>query len=531
MLKRNEDFLPRFDRDREPDATVADVCLIVEGCYPYVSGGVSSWTHDLIRQQSHLEFSVVSILAQAGNQKAKYQLGPNVASLDHLYLHQRHGIDRRPATPGEVEQLVDILLTLVEGGGALADFSRLIARVNDPRRPLGLARLMNSTLAWEVIRQMYLRTMPYASFLHYYWAWRALFGGLFATVKFPLPRARVYHTASTGYAGLLAARASLETGRPAIITEHGIYTNERRAEVLMANWIADTLDTGFSLSDERYDLRGMWMRAFESQARVCYQACSEIVTLHTENQKMQTALGADRRRMRLIPNGVRIERFDNIPRPDAKAPPTIALIGRVVPIKDIKTFILAANALRAEFPDLRALIVGPTDEDPAYHRECKRLVRKLKLEDCVDFTGMVRIEDYLPKIHINVLTSVSEAQPLVVLEAGAAGIPCVATDVGSCREIIEGRKDEDPALGAGGIVTGLVAPEETAAAVAQLLRDRARLDGCGRALRQRVRRHYRLDQVAAAYRDIYDIYRQAPDEAPSGSSKPSWPASDLNYRS
>ena len=100
--------------------------------------------------------------------------------------------------------------------------------------------------------------MPHESFLHFFWAWRALFGGLVATLSFPLPPARVYHTVSTGYAGLLAARATVETGRPAIITEHGIYTNERRIEILQADWIVDTVDKGFAIHDPRRDLRDFW---------------------------------------------------------------------------------------------------------------------------------------------------------------------------------------------------------------------------------------------------------------------------------
>ena len=34
----------------------ADVCLFLEGTYPYATGGVSTWTHELIKMQSHLKF-------------------------------------------------------------------------------------------------------------------------------------------------------------------------------------------------------------------------------------------------------------------------------------------------------------------------------------------------------------------------------------------------------------------------------------------------------------------------------------------
>ena len=151
-----------------------------------------------------------------------------------------------------------------------------LARIIELLSPLVKARrtgdLLNSDLAWKLVCDLYDRAMPHESFLHFFWAWRALFGGLVATLSFPLPPARVYHTVSTGYAGLLAARAAVETGRPALITEHGIYTHERRIEILQADWIVDTVDKGFAIHDPRRDLRDFWSAAFESYARACYQA-------------------------------------------------------------------------------------------------------------------------------------------------------------------------------------------------------------------------------------------------------------------
>src|SRR5262252_10339580 len=169
---------------------------------------------------------------------------------------------------------------------------------------MSLYDLLESREAFETVRGMYATLMPQASFLQFYWAWRALCGGLFATLKLELPDTRIYHAVSTGYAGLLAARAAVETGRPALVTEHGIYTNERRIEILQADWIVDTVDKGFSIHDPRRDLRDFWTRAFESYARACYQACAEVITLHGANQPAQTLHGAETPRMKIIPNGV-----------------------------------------------------------------------------------------------------------------------------------------------------------------------------------------------------------------------------------
>src|SRR5262249_45063273 len=77
--------------ERGQPNNIADVCLIVEGAYPYVSGGVSSWVHGLIRRRPDLSFSVVAILPEPPAPAAKYGALPNVSALHHLYLSETHG--------------------------------------------------------------------------------------------------------------------------------------------------------------------------------------------------------------------------------------------------------------------------------------------------------------------------------------------------------------------------------------------------------------------------------------------------------
>ena len=188
----------------------------------------------------------------------------------------------------------------------------------------------------------------------------------------------------------------------------------------------------------------------------------------------------------------------------------MALVGRVVPIKDIITYLHAIKLVRAQFPDLVALVLGPTDEQPDYYETCKAETAALGLTDTVRFTGQVDVTEYFPRIHVNVLTSLSESQPLSVLEAGAAAIPTVATHVGACREILAGRRDEIPPLGEGGVLTDVASPEQTAAAIAGLLRDAARREQMGRVMQERVRLYYDLNLVDSAYAAIYRHHREAP---------------------
>ena len=490
----------------------SDVCIIVEGCYPYVPGGVSAWIDWLMRSQPNTSFSVVALWPRPTKALPRYEPPPNLLRLDHLYL-QQFGAQptSRGKAPEGIGRLGDCLTGLMTGGGcqALSDVMAEVARV---RGRYSLDTMFNSPAAWQIVQDMYRREMPYGSFLHYFWAWRALLGGLLSVLEFPLPRAKVYHTISTGYAGLFAARARLETGRPALLTEHGIYTNERRIELLMADWVADTIDKGHALDDSRIDLRDMWIRAFEAYARTCYETVTNVVTLYSDNQMPQRLLGAVESKLQVIANGIDLKRFANLDQAPATVRPTMALIGRVVPIKDVKTYIEAAALMRVEIPDLRAWVIGPTDEDAEYHKECQALVADLGLEETVIFTGSVNVLDYLAQIHVMVLTSLSESQPLVVLEAGAAGIPFVSTDVGSCREIIEGLPTENPHFGRGGTITHLAAADEIAAAAAKLLRDHDLRTRAGQALRQRVATHYTSEKAAAAYHNLYTSLASAPSE-------------------
>ncbi len=491
----------------------ADVCLIVEGCYPYVQGGVAAWIDWLMRSCPHLTFSIVALWPRPAGQVARYQKPENVVAYRDLYLQD---FGERPRLqlplPRFLDSLAETLSAFAAKGGARS-FMALDRHLTALRGTAPLSVIFNSPVSWEIVQRMYERDMPHSSFLHYFWAWRALLGGLFAVAEFPLPRARIYHTISTGYAGLLAARAALETRRPALLTEHGIYTNERRVELLMADWVADNIDKGHNLVDARVDLRDLWVQAFESYARTCYETADTIVTLYADNQRAERALGADPSRLRVIANGINLTRFSELAQAGDADRPTMALIGRVVPIKDVKTYIAAAAILKERFAGLRALVLGPLDEDLGYAEECRALVAALKLEDTVNFTGSVDVAQKFPEIHVAVLTSLSESQPLVLLEAGAAGVPFVATNVGSCREIIEGPKGEDPPLGAGGIVTGLVAPEEVADAVGALLLDHDRRRKAGAALKARVERSYTSDKAASAYHKLYAELKDRPDRS------------------
>lgn len=489
----------------QQDLPEADVCLFLEGTYPYVSGGVSSWAHQLILSKPHLTFFLVSLLPPEEKRTFRYDLPKNIVGHSHVVLQQppKGSVNLSKKERKELSFNLEMpLLNLLHKPSL-----KLLEQILDIlyRYPgLGREVLLNSEEAWQMVVRIYRSTMGEESFLNFFWSWRSLLSGLYSVLLAPLPPAKVYHSFCTGFAGLFLARASVETGKPCIITEHGIYTNERHIEILGANWLCDRKAMSLNLDKKRYErnLKDLWIDSFTSYSKLCYEAADPIITLYEGNQSLQIAEGADPSKTRIIPNGIDVEKFSKICKKKGH-PPTVALIGRVVPIKDVKTFIHAVSILTKKIPNLRALILGPFDEDVEYFEECEKLVEKEGLQKIITFTGKVNITTYLEEIDVIALTSLSEAQPLVILESGACGIPSVTTKVGACQEMILGRGDEDPFLGEGGIVCPLANPLATAEALQRLLTDVKFSMSCGEVIRKRVAKYYDVKQQHAAYDELY----------------------------
>src|SRR5262249_44105173 len=75
-------------RERRRVAERADVCLILEGTYPYVTGGVSAWIHQLLRALPEIRFALFHIGSTAGTTPTpQYELPSNAVSLTNLGLH------------------------------------------------------------------------------------------------------------------------------------------------------------------------------------------------------------------------------------------------------------------------------------------------------------------------------------------------------------------------------------------------------------------------------------------------------------
>jgi len=367
--------------------------------------------------------------------------------------------------------------------------------------------LFHDDESWKAIREKYVDAPEGLDFNNFFWTVRTMHGPLFTLAKIVdnAPPANVYHSVSTGYAGHLGAMLKSKTGKPYIISEHGIYTKEREIDLAHVDWIPEDLDPfKVGLDDSVSYLRQTWIRFFRSLGRMSYSAADNVYTLYNGNRLRQIEDGAPESLLTIIPNGVSVQNLSKIRRADdAPVPPILALIGRIVPIKDIKTFIRGMRIIRASVPEAQGWLVGPEEEDPEYVEECKALVASFDLEDCVQFKGFQKLTDIFPQIGLTVLTSVSEGQPLTTLEGYASGIPTVTTDVGSCKELIFGDTEEDRAIGAAGAMVPIANPAAFAEACIPLLANEDAWRAARDAGIARVEKYYDEKDMLERYHTIY----------------------------
>jgi len=501
----------------------ADVGLLLEGTFPYVSGGVSSWVNQIIRGFPELTFALCFVGSRREDYgDMRYPLPDNVVHLEVHYIHGDHA--QAPAKPRKGDPDVAGQVRELHNHFRQRDPSK-----RDPSKPNPMTALLKafhdgkytqedflySRTSWDYITEQYRERCTDPSFVDYFWTVRIMHQPLWQLMKIAeefIP-VRTYHTISTGYAGYLGALLKQRRGRPLILSEHGIYTKERKIDLFQAQWIRDNRGVLEKDSSEVAYFRGLWVRFFEVLGHECYQHAQHIIALYETNRLRQISDGAPAERTQNIPNGINLPHLEKVRENRVPGIPlTVCLIGRVVPIKDVKTFVRAMRTVVNRLPDVEAWIAGPEDEDPEYARDCHLLVEGLGLGDKVKFLGFQKIDELLPKVGVMVLSSISEALPLVILEGYAAGVPCVATDVGSCRQLIEGLDAEDRALGSAGEIVGIADPEALALAILRLLSEPARWQSAQAAGAARVRRYYTQDMMFAKYRAVYEDALQQPDD-------------------
>jgi len=523
--------VPKF-----PKSDSVDIMLFSEGTYPYVKGGVSSWILQLMKGLPELNFGVCFIGAtpylDGQPMQISYEFPPNLKHLEVHYLFDDESTPKRPKRrKGDKEAFESVKELYKSFSANKGEIPELLQDIDFYTKKVTFADFLHSQEAWDFLTDTYEKNCPDIPFIDYFWTLRNIHKPIWilANIVKNLPETKIYHAPSTGYAGFLGTLASYTNNRPFFLTEHGIYTRERKIDMLSADWIEYKKPALLQLPEEYNYIKKMWINFFDKIGLFCYYRANHILSLFAGAQKIQIAFGAPQERTRIIPNGVDVDGLMATMKHRQDPPkPIITLIGRVVPIKDIKTFIRAMKILLETLPEAEGWIVGAVDEDREYVMECQQMALALELKekvqefdgnktllsaeeieqhsDKIKFFGHSDIKKILPKSALQTLTSISEGMPLVILEGFAAGVPCVATDVGSCRDLIEGGiNEEDISLGKAGAVTGIANPHALAKEYARLLEftNGSWKEAQDVALK-RVQKYYRQEMFLSDYRELYN---------------------------
>jgi glycosyltransferase involved in cell wall biosynthesis len=175
--------------------------------------------------------------------------------------------------------------------------------------------------------------------------------------------------------------------------------------------------------------------------------------------------------------------------PDA---PVVGTVARLQPVKDQSSLLAAFAAVAMALPQARLVVVGDGPQRPILQAQAMTpgLVGR------VLFLGRrADVAEILPAFDVFALSSVSEGLPLTLLEAMAAGLPCVSTAVGAVPEAVVPES------------TGLLVPARDSRALAsamlRLLRDPGLARAMGQAGQKRARELFDLKVMTRRYQDLY----------------------------
>ena len=176
--------------------------------------------------------------------------------------------------------------------------------------------------------------------------------------------------------------------------------------------------------------------------------------------------------------------------------PVIGYVGRIMPEKDLVTWLRAAALVARKFPDARFVLVGE-GRDSTTSRELQAVASTLGITEQVVFLGHRR--NLLPvysAFDIFVLSSLREGLPNSILEAMALGLPVVTTDVAGAKELVVN--------GETGFVVPQKDPEKIAKAVLAVLANKQIRRRMSQAGRCRVESEFSFPLRLKRVEDLYD---------------------------
>ena len=526
--RRFRKSLPPIEVDRWLYPEV-DVAIVTESTYPYLTGGLSAVVHDIVKNNPDLTFGIIHITWDRDSpHKDLYGMPRNVVWLRPVYLSmQEHREDFTLLRPRDLKmagrartrlahQLFDALEAIVAGD--MEPMWELYDEGINPRtRIYPLWAILGSREFMSAVGERLNELgMPLAGT---FWLLREFFSLVCAVLGEEMPRARVYHAHTTGYASLLGAAAARNHGTKFLLTEHNLYVRDTVNTLLKRNMALPVTALDWRTFDVA-PLDRAWMTWWIEMGRFCYPSAEAVTYLYPKAILEGADLGSPVEKSIVIPNGIVVRNFHAVWQKrqvvirqilTTRATRTwrLVYIARVVPIKGLVDLIQTIHQLvQRGITNIHLDILGPTEHDPDYYRLCREKARRLGVEDYLTFHGTVNVISMLSEFDILVLSSYNEGQPIVALEAMTAGVPIVSTDVGGMAQLID-----DPLTTPAGRTwgrCGYLVPrvsegntQRLADALQKLMNDPTTYSEMAHNARGRIFSFFQLEDAMGAYNRLY----------------------------
>lgn len=248
--------------------------------------------------------------------------------------------------------------------------------------------------------------------------------------------------------GLLMALCTWRTlrrlkreGRLDLIDAHFAYPDGYAAS-LLGRW----LNVPVTITMRGTEARHAADAHLASKVRAALGRVSRVFAVSESLRSIATGLGIPGERVRVVGNGVDLDKFNPLPREEARRrlglpqdAPVLITVGALVERKGFHRVIELMPALQARHPSLTYLVVGGASPEGDLSMQLRQQVQSLGLESAVRFVGPLPPNELrvpLSAADLFVLSSRNEGWANVLLEAMACGLPVVATHVGGNAEVV-----------------------------------------------------------------------------------------------
>ena len=259
----------------------------------------------------------------------------------------------------------------------------------------------------------------------------------------------------------------------------------------MAWKLSQEFGVRFTFTAHGYDIFRKPPADFHARAT----AASAVVTVSKANAAyLQSHFQVPSAHLRIIPCGVDTGLFKPVSKPPKDTPPLIVCVARHVVVKNLPLLLRACGILLSRAVPFRCVILG----DGPCRQKLEALSAELGLGSAVQMPGAAEQREvlrWLQQADLAALSSENEGLPVCLMEAGACGLPVVATSVGGVPELIE--------HGITGLLTRAGDPVEFANALQQLLSEPALRSKMGSAARSRIEEFFSLEQQVSGLLELW----------------------------